>query len=76
MANGIKQITFNIYASSDDEAELGRKAIIRFINLMGQHGARVSGSKIDEAVSKLGSNPFIANQIIKFFRQKQVTGGQ
>lgn len=65
----IKPITFNIYASSDEEAEKGRKAIIQFINIMGQQGAKVSGNKIAEAVAKLNDSPFIASQIIKFFKQ-------
>ena len=65
----IRPITFNIYASTDEEAEKGRKAIISFINIMGQHGGRVSGSKLAEAVGRLGSNPFITSQIIKFFKQ-------
>lgn len=66
MAN-VKPITFNIYAATDEEAEKGRKAIIQFINIMGQHGAMVSGKKIAEAVGKLHSNSFITSQIIKFF---------
>lgn len=69
MEQNIRPITFNIYAATDEEAERGRKAIIQFINLMGQHGAKVSGSKIADAVSRLGSNSFIANQIINFFKQ-------
>ena len=64
----VKTITFNIYAGSDEEAERGRKAIIEFINIMGQHGARVSGNKIAEAVGKMNKSTFIMNQIIKFFR--------
>lgn len=66
---GIKKITFNIYADTDEEAEKGRKAIIEFINIMGQHGGRVSGNKIAEAVSKLNESPFVTSQIIKFFKQ-------
>ena len=69
MAQEIRPITFNIYASSDEEAEKGRKAIIQFINEMGQHGAKVSGNKIAEAVARLNSSPFIASQIINFFKQ-------
>jgi len=65
-----RQISFNIYASSDEEAEKGRQAIIRFINIIGQHGAMVSGNKLSEAVGKLGSSPFIFSQILKFFKQK------
>ena len=68
MANGIKPITFNIYAETDEEAEKGRKAIIEFINLVGQYGAKVSGNKIEEAVSKIDSNQFIKSQIINFFK--------
>ena len=65
----IRPITFNIYASTDEEAEKGRKAIISFINIIGQHGAMVSGSKIAEAVSKLPENTFVLPQIIKFFKK-------
>lgn len=65
----VKQISFNIYADTEEEAEKGRKAIIQFINIMGQHGAKVSGNKIADAVSKLSSSPFIASQIIQFFKR-------
>ena len=64
----IRKIAFNIYADSDEEAERGRKSIVQFINIMGQHGGKVSGNKLAEAVSKLAENPFIASQIIKFFK--------
>lgn len=64
-----RQITFNIYASSDEEAERGRKAIIKFINMVGQHGAMVSGDKITDAVDKLDGSPFIKSQIISFFKK-------
>lgn len=64
----IRNISFNIYAGSDEEAEQGRKAIIQFINIMGQHGAMVSGNKLAEAVSRLGDHTFILSQIIKFFK--------
>ena len=66
----VRNISFNIYASSDEEAEKGRKAIIQFINIMGQHGAKVSGNKIADAVSRLNSIPFITSQIISFFKQE------
>ena len=65
----IRSISFNIYASSDEEADRGRKAIVQFINIMGQNGAMVSGNKIADAVSRLNSSPFIASQIIKFFKR-------
>ncbi len=68
----IRNISFNIYADTDEEAECGRKAIIRFISIMGQHGAMVSGKKIADAVSRLNSSPFVTSQIIRFFKEKEV----
>ena len=65
----VRNISFNIYASSDEEAERGRKAIVQFINIMGQHGGMVSGDKLHEAVSMLKSNSFITSQIINFFKR-------
>lgn len=70
MEKGIRNISFNIFADSDEEAEKGRKAIIHFINIMGQHGAMVNGDKIAEAVSRLNSSPFITSQIINFFKKQ------
>ena len=66
----IRKIAFNIYAKDDEEAERGRRAVIQFIDLMGQHGAMVSGDKIADAVDRLGESPFIKNQIINFFKKR------
>lgn len=64
----VHPITFNIYAETEEEAENGRKAIIQFINIMGQHGARVSGNKLAEAIPRMNNAPFVVSQIIKFFK--------
>lgn len=69
MEQNFRNIAFNIYADTDEEAECGRQAIIQFINIIGQHGAKVSGNKLSEAVAKMQSTPFIATQIINFFKQ-------
>lgn len=66
----IRNISFNIYACSDEEAEKGKNAIVQFINIMGQHGAKVSGNKLYDAVRMLNTNPFITSQIIKFFKRQ------
>ena len=68
MEQNIRKISFNIYADSDEEAERGRRAIIRFINIIGQHGAKVTGNKIGDAVGRFSSHPLIASQIINFFK--------
>ena len=70
MEQEIRKISFNIYAGSDEEAERGRKAIIHFIDIMGQHGARVSGNKLHEAIGHIGDSPFIMSQIINFFKKQ------
>ena len=70
MEENVRKISFNIYASTDEEAERGKNAIIQFINIMGQHGAMVSGFKLYEAVKMLNVNPFITSQIIKFFKKQ------
>lgn len=66
--DNIRKISFNIYADSDEEAEKGRQAIVTFINIVGQHGARVTGNKLGEAIAKMQSFPFIATQVINFFK--------
>ena len=70
MAQEVRNISFNIYASSDEEAERGKKAIVQFINIMGQQGAKVSGNKLSDAVKMLNTSPFITSQIIKFFKKQ------
>lgn len=66
----IRKISFNIYADTNEEAEKGRQAIIQFINILGQHGAKVSGNKLSDAVSLMQSTPFIATQIINYFKKQ------
>lgn len=65
----IRKIAFNIYANSDEEAERGRKAITHFIDIMGQHGAMVSGDKLAQAIGRLPENSFIMSQIINFLKK-------
>lgn len=69
MVKGIRKISLEIYADSEEEAEKGRQSIIQFINLMRSHNAMVSGDKIAEAVSRLDRKPFIKSQIIQFFKK-------
>ena len=68
MKPAVRNINFNIYAGSEEEAERGRKAIIKFIDIIDQHEAHVSGNKLDEAMKKLYSSPFVFSQILKFFK--------
>ena len=69
MEQEVRNISFNIYATSDEEAERGKSAIVQFINIMGMHGGKVTGYKLHEAVKLLNTNPFITSQIINFFKK-------
>ena len=62
-------ISFQIYAKNEEEAERGRRAIIQFIKIIRENGAAVTGNKLVEAVANLSSTPFIATQIINFFKK-------
>ena len=70
MTPNVRNISFNIFAADDAEAERGCEAIKQFIRLMGSQGAMVSGDKIAQAVAKLDSSPFIKSQIVAFFKAK------
>ena len=61
------EIKFNIYANSEEEVEQARQAIVSFIDQHARQGRAVSATKIAEAVSKWDKNPFVRNEIIKFF---------
>ena len=69
MTPNVRNISFNIFAADDAEAERGCEAIKQFIRLMGSQGAMVSGDKIAQAVAKLDNSPFIKSQIVAFFKK-------
>ncbi len=62
-------INLQIYAESEEDAENGRQALIRFIGMMKEKNAAVTGNKLAEAVSKLSGSPFVFNEILKFFKR-------
>jgi len=63
------EISFQIYARSPEEAELGKNAFVRFIRLMREKNAAVTGEKLDKAIGKLDGNLFVKNEIVKFFKE-------
>lgn len=70
MVPSTRNISFNIFARDEEEADRGCAAIKQFIRMMGENGAMVSGDKIAQAVGKLDSSPFVKSQIINFFRKQ------
>ncbi len=61
------EIKFKIYAECDEEAKRAESAIKGFISQHAIKGRAVTGNKIANAVNNWQSNPFVRNQIIKYF---------
>ena len=69
MNDKIVNISFNVWANSEEEAKELRQSICDFIDWFGQRGIKVSASKLNEAISKWQSNMLVKNSIIKHFNQ-------
>ena len=69
MNDKIVNISFNVWANSEEEGATLRKSICEFIDWFGQRGVKVSASKLNEAISKWQSNILVKNSIIKHFNQ-------
>lgn len=68
MDNKIVNISFNLWANSEEEAEELKKEICNFIDWHGKQGRKVSASKLTEALRKWQSNPFVKQHIINHFK--------
>ena len=68
MNDKIVNISFNVWANSDEEGARLRKSICDFIDWFGQRGIKVSASKLDEAISNWQKNALVKNSIIKHFK--------
>ena len=55
------EVKFNVYANSQDEADLATDAIKSFIGAKAQQGIAVTAAKIAEAVSRYKDNYFVTN---------------
>lgn len=62
------EVKFNIYANSQNEADVVSSAIKGFINENARMGIAVTAEKITDAIQKWGNNPFIKNRITNFFK--------
>ena len=68
MNDKIVNISFNVWAKSEEEGAALRKTICEFIDWFGQRGVKVSASKLNEAISRWQSNALVKNSIIKHFK--------
>ena len=55
------KITFNVYANSQEEADVASKAIATFVDNMAKQGVAVTANKLSQAVQSWGNNPLVRN---------------
>ena len=55
------EISFNVYANSQEEANIASRAIKDFINAKARDGVAVTASKLAEAINKWRDNVFVTN---------------
>ncbi|MBQ3984505.1 MAG: hypothetical protein II636_04175 [Bacteroidales bacterium] len=55
------QVSFNVYANSQEEADAASQAFKSFVNEQARQGVAVTAAKIVEAVNKYKNNIFVTN---------------
>ena len=55
------ELKFNVYATSQSEADTATKAIKAFIGELAERGVAVSASKLTSAVLRWKNNPLVIN---------------
>ena len=68
MNDKVVNISFNVWANSDDEAVELKKAICGFIDYHGAQGRKVTAAKLTEAINNWQKNLFIRNQVNSYFK--------
>ena len=58
-------INFNVYANSQEEADMATLAIKQFITDSANRGVAITADKIYRAVKKWGLSPFVINYFKK-----------
>ena len=55
------EVKFNVYANTQEEADLASGAIKQFISEMAQKGVAVTAEKVSRAINKWKGSPFVIN---------------
>ena len=61
------EVRFNIYANSQEEADMATQAIKAFISEHAKHGRAVTAKKVADAISRWKNNVLVRNKIINYF---------
>lgn len=62
------EVRFNVYANSQEEANLASKAFAEFINEHAKEGRAVTANKLAEAIPRWKDNFLVRNKIIQYFK--------
>ena len=62
------RVSFNVFAESQEEADMVSRLIGNFVNDCASRGVAVTASKITAAVSRWGGNTFIRDRINNYFK--------
>jgi len=68
MEDKIVNISFNVWANSEEEGEELKREICSFIDWNGRQGRKVSAAKLTEAIRKWQFNPLVKQSIINHFK--------
>lgn len=61
------EVKFNIYANSQDEADMAAQVIKAFISEHAKQGRAVTAKKVADAIGKWKNNVLVRNRIINYF---------
>lgn len=68
MNDKIVNISFNVWANDEREAEELNKAVCDFIDWFGQRGIKVTASKLSDAINRWQNNILVRNSVINHFK--------
>lgn len=68
MNDKIVNISFNVWANDEKEADELKVAVCNFIDWFGQRGIKVTASKLSDAINRWQSNVLVKNSVINHFK--------
>lgn len=68
MEDKIVTVSFNVWASSEEEAQELKRAIGSFVDEQGRQGRKVTAAKLTAAIQRWQENPIVRTSIINYFK--------
>lgn len=64
----VVNISFNVWANSEEEADELKHEICAFIDFHGRQGRKVTASKLTDAIRKWENNALVRQSVIRHFQ--------